>query len=279
VAGAQLAVLRLGRPAQRGFKLAPVDTNLFPGGFNNLAPEFMPLCVQAVMVAVEKICPDARGILLVPENHTRNTFYLQNVATLQSILRQAGMKVRIGTLLPDVKADDARPARAAKARARTARAQRSARGSRRIRPLHGAAQQRPLGRHPADLREHRPADHPAAARGLVTRRKSHHFTAYDEVASEFAKLIGIDPWLINPHFGVCGEINFHERTGEECLAALGRRHARAIGAKYREYDIEAGALRDREGRRRHLRHGHHDREEMRTRSSRSTASSATRWRS
>ena len=31
-----------------GFKLAPVDTNLFPGGFNNLNPAFMPLCVQAV---------------------------------------------------------------------------------------------------------------------------------------------------------------------------------------------------------------------------------------
>ena len=60
-----------------GFKLAPVDTNLFPGGFNNLNPAFMPLCVQAVQAAVERVCPDARGVLLVPENHTRNTFYLQ----------------------------------------------------------------------------------------------------------------------------------------------------------------------------------------------------------
>ena len=25
-----------------GFKLAPVDTNLFPGGFNNLNPHFLP---------------------------------------------------------------------------------------------------------------------------------------------------------------------------------------------------------------------------------------------
>ncbi|MGB9150851.1 MAG: glutamate--cysteine ligase, partial [Burkholderiales bacterium] len=25
-----------------GFKLAPVDTNLFPGGFNNLNPDFLP---------------------------------------------------------------------------------------------------------------------------------------------------------------------------------------------------------------------------------------------
>src|SRR6185295_19462219 len=51
------------------FKLAPVDTNLFPGGFNNLNPDFLPLCVQAAMVAVEKICPEARRLLVIPENH------------------------------------------------------------------------------------------------------------------------------------------------------------------------------------------------------------------
>ena len=32
-----------------GFKLAPVDTNLFPGGFNNLTTEMLPLAVQAAM--------------------------------------------------------------------------------------------------------------------------------------------------------------------------------------------------------------------------------------
>ena len=75
-----------------GFKLAPVDTNLFPGGFNNLNPEFHPLAVQAAMSAIEKICPEARNLLLIPENHTRNQFYLQNVAELVSILRQTGLK-------------------------------------------------------------------------------------------------------------------------------------------------------------------------------------------
>lgn len=38
-----------------GFKLAPVDTNLFPGGFNNLSSDFIPLCVQAIMGAIERI--------------------------------------------------------------------------------------------------------------------------------------------------------------------------------------------------------------------------------
>src|SRR5271154_5493685 len=73
-----------------GFKLAPVDTNLFPGGFNNLNPEFETVCVQALQSAVERICPTAKGIMLVPENHTRNKFYLENVATLFDLLQKAG---------------------------------------------------------------------------------------------------------------------------------------------------------------------------------------------
>ena len=83
-----------------GFKLAPVDTNLFPAGFNNLKADCHPLAIQALMAGVEKLCPETERLLLIPENHTRNQFYLQNVATLARILRLAGTNVRIGSLLP-----------------------------------------------------------------------------------------------------------------------------------------------------------------------------------
>jgi glutamate--cysteine ligase len=74
--------------------------------------------------------------------------------------------------------------------------------------------------------------------GWATRRKSHHFAAYDEVANEFAALLDIDPWRINPYFSVCRRVNFHERQGEDCLSyqvdtLLGR-----IRDKYREYGID-----------------------------------------
>src|SRR5450631_956985 len=81
-----------------GFKLAPVDTNLFPGGFNNLSIDMLPLAVQAAMAAIEKICPEAKNLLLIPEKHTRNSFYLMNVARLMEIFHMAGLNVRLGTL-------------------------------------------------------------------------------------------------------------------------------------------------------------------------------------
>src|SRR6266508_2104059 len=166
-----------------GFKLAPIDTNLFPGGFNNLNPAFVPLCVQAIQAAVERVCPDARGVLLIPENHTRNTFYLQNVAALTAILRRAGMHVRIGSLLPEITA-------ATKI------------------DLPGGA--------PDVLRDIDQPIAPPLTAGWYNRRKSHHFEKYQQVAKAFAELIGIDRWLIDPFFGVCGELDFRERAGEEC---------------------------------------------------------------
>jgi len=84
-----------------GYKLAPVDTNLFPAGFNNLHPDLRSLAVHAAQTAVTQICPSADGILLIPENHTRNTFYLENVFALKSILETAGYEVKIGSLLED----------------------------------------------------------------------------------------------------------------------------------------------------------------------------------
>jgi glutamate--cysteine ligase len=52
--------------------------------------------------------------------------------------------------------------------------------------------------------------------GWTTRSKSKHFAAYDKVAAEFAQLIKIDQWLINPYFAHCGGIDFRQRIGEEC---------------------------------------------------------------
>src|SRR3954462_2912529 len=51
-----------------GFRLAPVDTNLFPGRWNNLTEAMLPLAVQSAMAAIQKIGPEARNLLVVPES-------------------------------------------------------------------------------------------------------------------------------------------------------------------------------------------------------------------
>ncbi len=222
-----------------GFKLAPVDTNLFPGGFNNLNPSFVPLCVQAIQAAVERACADARGVLLVPENHTRNLHYLRNVAALEDILKQAGLRVRIGSIHPEIH----EPTRIDLSDTSSILLEPVVRHGRRV----GLPDFDPclvllnndLSAGPPAILEgiEQPVAPPLAA-GWYNRLKSHHFEAYHAVANEFGALAGLDPWLVDPYFGVCGEINFQERAGEECLASnvdwlLGR-----IRAKYAEYGID-----------------------------------------
>ncbi len=222
-----------------GFKLAPVDTNLFPGGFNNLNPAFLPLCVQAAMSAIEKICPEARNLLLIPENHTRNLFYLQNVAQLAAILRQTGLNVRLGSLLPDIQA----PTPIDLPNGQTIVLEPLKRGPYRIGldnfdPCAILLNNDLSAGIPEILRGlHEQFILPPLHAGWAMRRKSNHFAAYDEVATNFAKEIGIDPWRINPAFSVCRSINFHERQGEECLAANVAAVLDLVREKYREYEI------------------------------------------
>jgi len=221
-----------------GFKLAPVDTNLFPGGFNNLNPAFLPLCVQAVQAAVERVCPDARGVLIVPESHTRNTYYLQNVDTLQGILRRAGMRVRIGSLLPEIRsATDFDLPGGAKLTLEPI-----VRTGRRVGLADFDACMVLLNNDlsagvPAALEDIDQPIAPPLEAGWHKRKKSHHFRVFHQVAKEFAALLDIDPWLVDPYFGVCGMIDFHERAGEECLASNVDFLLSKIAAKYAEYGI------------------------------------------
>ena len=223
-----------------GFKLAPVDMNLFPGGFNNLNAAFMPLCVQAAMTAIEKICPNARSLLLIPENHTRNLFYLQNVAQLVNILRLTGLDVRLGSLLPEID----QPTAVDLPNGTSIVLEPLVRSGNRL----GLKDFNPCA---VLLNNDLTAGIPDVLRNLedqyvlpplhagwAVRRKSNHFTAYDEVADEFGKLVGIDPWQINPYFSVCNAVNFHERQGEECLASNVDAVLTLIREKYKEYGID-----------------------------------------
>ena len=221
-----------------GFKLAPVDTNLYPGGWNHLTPEMLPLAVQAAMAAIEKICPEAKNLLLVPES-TTDTFYLSNLAQLQRIFYMAGLNVRLGSLSNDIKSPKTielpggdkvtlEPLLRSKRRL----------GLKNFDPCTILLNNDLSAGVPGILEDlHEQYLLPPLHGGWGTRRKSHHFKAYEEVSKRFGKLLGMDPWLINPMFSQCGQVDFNADEGLECLrsgtdALLGK-----IRRKYKEYGI------------------------------------------
>ncbi len=223
-----------------GFKLAPVDTNLFPGGWNNLTEEMLPLAVQAAMAAIEKICPEAKNLLLIPERHTRNTFYLTNVQRLIQIFTQAGLNVRLGTLDEAIK----EPARLELPDGSTLTLEplirtRHRLGLKDFDPCTILLNNDLSGGIPAVLENlHEQYLLPPLHAGWAVRRKSKHFHSYEEVAKKFAKLMGMDPWLINPMYAQCGQVNFAEGTGIDCIQGQVDALITKVRRKYKEYGIQ-----------------------------------------
>lgn len=225
-----------------GYKLAPVDTNLFPGGFNNLSTEMLPLTVQAAMAAIDKYCPDARNLLMIPEVHTRNPMYLQNVARLMQIFRQTGLHVRLGSLSPDV--TQPTPLALPDGNMLVVEPLVRSPNGRRV----GLADFDPCtillnndlsSGIPAILENiHEQSLLPPLHAGWALRRKSNHFKAFDEVAKKFGKLIEIDPWLVNPLHSKVGEIDLQQDVGTEQLADAVSALLSKIKKKYKEYGMK-----------------------------------------
>tara|TARA_B100000767_G_C19744763_1_gene527924 strand:+ start:29 stop:1306 length:1278 start_codon:yes stop_codon:yes gene_type:complete len=226
-----------------GFKLTPVDTNLFPGGFNNLNPDFAPLTIQAISVAIEKVCPDARQILLIPENHTRNIYYLKNIFELTEILKNSGIEVRIGSIdsnVNEIQTIDI-----------------DEKNSIKIEPIHRENNKLFIKNNDSttfnpcaiilnnDLSAGVPdklngLDQrviPPLSAGWPTRRKSIHFSFYNQIVEEFSKFTKIDSWLINPYFEKLDGLNFLEREGEIQLSEHIEKLLIKIKKKYSQYNI------------------------------------------
>ena len=222
-----------------GFKLAPVATDLFPGSFNCLTPEMLPLAVQAAMAAIEKICPEAKNLLLVPGQDIHNTFYLMNLQRLVRIFTQAGLNVRLGSLdaavvapttlaLPDGGTLTVEPLVRKRGRL----------GLKDFDPC-TILLNNDLAEGTPRVLQHLYEQYllPPLHASRAVRHRSQHFQSYEEVAKKFAKLLGMDPWLINPLYGQCGQVNVAESTGLECVRSNVDALLTKVRRKYKEYGI------------------------------------------
>jgi glutamate--cysteine ligase len=199
----------------------------------------LPLAVQAAMAAIEKICPEARNLLIIPENHTRNTFYLANLAQLARIFNMAGLHVRIGSISPEVK----KPMRVELPGGEEITIEPVVRTKHRL-GLKGfdpctILLNNDLSAGAPGILEELYEQYllPPLHAGWSVRRKSRHFKSYEEVAKRFGKLLGIDPWLINPLFSHCGAVDFAEGQGLESLQSHVDGLLAKVRRKYKEYGI------------------------------------------
>lgn len=221
-----------------GFKIAPIDTNLFPAGFNNLSADLHPLCVQAMQTMLSDYFYRCKRVGIIAENHTRNPFYLESLAILKNIVEMAGFDVRITSLDENRKTIE--------------RIALQSGGYLDFYPM--ANQDGYLflddiapclfilnndlsSGYPEILKNVEQPIFPAPDLGWFSRLKSTHFDLYDGVTREFASLINIDPWLLSSFHESVGGLDFMAQEGVDALAESVERILRKTRDKYHEYDI------------------------------------------
>ena len=80
-----------------GWKVAVVDANHFPAGFNNTSPEDEPHLSALLRNHINRKHEGCTWVHLYPESHTRNAGYVENVATIKRLIEAAGFRCTVGS--------------------------------------------------------------------------------------------------------------------------------------------------------------------------------------
>ncbi len=221
-----------------GFKLAVIDTNVFPGGFNNLSTKAYNEAATQFRDFFQQRFPAQQRLLIIPESHTRNQYYLANLAILREILEASGLQVRIGSLLTELKKAEVVRVHGHKAFT--------------IEPLsfaNGRAQLADFDPEiillnndlangiPTQLNNLTQPIVPTPFMGWWQRKKTSHFYHYNKLAYQLSAELNCDAWFLTPLYSQCDDIDFKNRTGEEELQEQTHALLMQIKEKYKHYAI------------------------------------------
>lgn len=228
-----------------GFKMAVVDTNIFPAGFNNLCEHGLRDAQDFLKEAIQRRVPAAKDILIIAEEHTRNTWYLENVRILQTIIQQAGFNAIVATFLK------VQPAFCEQTR--FVEFITAAGEPLRVYCLGHLLEEFKRGHRPLDLvilnndlssgipdllRRSTIPIYPSIQAGWHARLKSLHFQHTDTLLNELGDILEIDPWLFSTLFRALGHIDINTDESRQQLQDTASDLLNAIKTKYRQHHID-----------------------------------------
>ncbi len=221
-----------------GHKIVPVDTNLFPAGFNNLSKAARGRSAIGFKRHLAQYFPAAKKVLLLAENHTRNLGYLENLHVLSGLLTQAGAEVVIG------RSEGAEVLELTSMSGAVIIEHPLEKSGGKLQTKAGFVPDVVVVNNdltagiPDVITDIAQPLIPALHMGWHKRRKHHHFQLYGNVANEFAIAFDFDCWKIWTIFEQVHDLDFKERTGMELLAERTQDVLIRIAKKYEAYGIE-----------------------------------------
>lgn len=223
-----------------GFKVAPVDANIFPAGFNNICEvdrEEAPKIAKKYLNA--NYGPDVSKILILTEEHTNNPYYWENIKELSKIISSAGYDIRL-----------AMPKEMETIEVETA--------SGVVLKVFGASRlegsvQLEDGFKPDLIISNNDFSidykdwanellvplNPARELGWYQRSKYIHFKKYNEIATEFANLLGQDPFKFTVETEIFENFDVSSDESKKKLAKIADDMLARIKKNYEERNIKA----------------------------------------
>ena len=227
-----------------GLKVVNVDANIFPAGFNNICPTDQDEAPGLMQAYIEKHYGTAvKKILLLTEEHTNNPYYWSNIASLRKIMTEAGLEVQIA--IPRSKGSG------------TIEMQSSTGEKISVCPAYFENQKIMACDFKSDLivsnndfsefyeewgTELLSPMNPPRELGWYQRKKSNYFKFYNQLATEFAKVIDIDPWDLTVETELFQHFDLADDSSKEQLALRVEAMLARISKKYEEKNLKQQAF-------------------------------------
>jgi glutamate--cysteine ligase len=220
-----------------GFKIGIVDSNLFPAGFNNLGE----IAKEKAVIAFKDYIPKTfKKILIIPEAHTRNQYYISNLCAIRGLLTKAGFEVILGSVRDDIVGEKVCTDSAnhdvvlEKMEKKENKVITKSFDDGLIILNNDFSVQNP------DLLNNINQEVlPPLALGWTHRKKSTHFCHFNKLLDDFADTLEIDPWLLKTIFTQVDNIHFRDTEDLKKVAKAVDETIEKIKEKYVEYKVTA----------------------------------------
>ncbi|MDZ4676277.1 MAG: glutamate--cysteine ligase [Oligoflexia bacterium] len=209
-----------------GVKLASVDANIFPAGFNNICDVDQENAVKLIKDYLTSHYKTSNlQILLLAEEHTSNKYYWENVNVLSQFLVEAGSTCKIAVPKVFTGSFDITTPKGVVVHVFSATRDGDSvkvsgdgvAGAKSFTPDLIVSNNDFSDPHAEWYAGLKVPMNPSHELGWFRRKKSSHFTYYNELATEFSKIIDVNPWTFTVETELA-EVDFTDPSSLDRLA-------------------------------------------------------------
>lgn len=215
-----------------GYKLGPVDANIFPAGFNNICLTDREHSEDVAKEFLDShYSTDTRKILLLTEEHTNNPYYWENVASLMRILEGAGRDVRLAIPRELPEPLQLKSASGIELTVHSAM-------STDFKPDLIISNNDFSVEYEAWAKTLETPVNPPRELGWYRRRKDRFFKVYNEMVAEFCQVLKLDPWVLQVETEVFPDFDVDDEESRNRLADQAAAFQERLRSKYKVHGLD-----------------------------------------